>query len=101
MWISIKILVLLWLINLTPPMIAHYLKDKWNTPIDKGRLFRDGNPLLGSHKTLRGFLGGMITGVFVGLPVSGFRSCSTCTMETVEAPRHSPKDFSFPSQDVF
>ena len=67
MWISIKLLVLLWLINLTPPMIAHYLKDKWDTPLDKGRLFRDGNPLLGSHKTLRGFLGGMITGVLVGL----------------------------------
>jgi len=67
MWISIKILVLLWLINLTPPVIAYFLENNWDAPLDGGCLYSDGHPLLGGHKTVRGFLGGIITGIFAGL----------------------------------
>jgi CDP-2,3-bis-(O-geranylgeranyl)-sn-glycerol synthase len=35
-------------------------------PIDGGRTFRDGKPILGSHKTYRGFIFGLIIGTFVG-----------------------------------
>jgi len=35
-------------------------------PIDGGRTFIDGKPLLGSHKTVRGFLAGLIVGTLVG-----------------------------------
>jgi CDP-2,3-bis-(O-geranylgeranyl)-sn-glycerol synthase len=36
-------------------------------PMDFGRTFFDGKPFLGSHKTFRGFLAGIIVGTFVGL----------------------------------
>ena len=36
-------------------------------PMDFGKTFFDGKPLLGAHKTFRGFLAGIIVGTFVGL----------------------------------
>jgi CDP-2,3-bis-(O-geranylgeranyl)-sn-glycerol synthase len=35
-------------------------------PIDDGKLFRDGKPIFGSHKTIRGFVFGLLIGTFVG-----------------------------------
>jgi len=35
-------------------------------PIDAGRIFIDGKPILGSHKTVRGFFAGLIVGTLVG-----------------------------------
>jgi len=35
-------------------------------PIDAGRTFIDGKPILGSHKTVRGFFAGLIVGTLVG-----------------------------------
>lgn len=35
-------------------------------PIDAGKTFIDGKPMLGSHKTVRGFFAGLIVGTFVG-----------------------------------
>ena len=35
--------------------------------MDFGKTFFDGKPLLGAHKTFRGFLAGIIVGTFVGL----------------------------------
>ncbi len=36
-------------------------------PMDFGKTFFDGKPLFGSHKTVRGFLSGLIVGTLVGL----------------------------------
>jgi CDP-2,3-bis-(O-geranylgeranyl)-sn-glycerol synthase len=36
-------------------------------PIDLGRKLRDGKPIFGKNKTLRGFFAGLIVGAFVGL----------------------------------
>jgi CDP-2,3-bis-(O-geranylgeranyl)-sn-glycerol synthase len=36
-------------------------------PMDFGKIFFDGKPLFGSHKTVRGFLSGLIVGTLVGL----------------------------------
>lgn len=36
-------------------------------PIDMGKVLSDGEPILGSHKTMRGFLSGLIVGIIVGL----------------------------------
>lgn len=36
-------------------------------PMDFGKMFFDGKPFLGSHKTFRGFLAGIIIGTLVGL----------------------------------
>ena len=35
--------------------------------LDFGRTFKDGQPILGSHKTIRGFLAGLIVGTLVGI----------------------------------
>jgi CDP-2,3-bis-(O-geranylgeranyl)-sn-glycerol synthase len=35
-------------------------------PLDAGRLFPDGKPIFGSHKTVRGLLAGLIIGTLVG-----------------------------------
>jgi len=35
-------------------------------PLDAGRTFFDGKPILGSHKTLRGFFSGLLVGTLVG-----------------------------------
>jgi CDP-2,3-bis-(O-geranylgeranyl)-sn-glycerol synthase len=43
-------------------------------PIDGGRLFRDGKPVFGSHKTIRGFASGLLIGTFVGWVQEAFGS---------------------------
>lgn len=35
-------------------------------PLDAGRAFFDGKPILGSHKTFRGFFSGLVVGTLVG-----------------------------------
>jgi len=35
-------------------------------PIDAGKVFIDGKPIFGSHKTVRGFFAGLIVGTLVG-----------------------------------
>lgn len=35
-------------------------------PIDGGKKLRDGKPIFGSHKTIRGFIFGILIGTFVG-----------------------------------
>jgi len=35
-------------------------------PIDGGKKFRDGKPIFGPHKTVRGFVSGLLIGTFVG-----------------------------------
>ena len=35
-------------------------------PIDGGKMFRDGKPIFGPHKTIRGFIFGILIGTFVG-----------------------------------
>lgn len=62
----IKIILLLWSINLTPVLLAFFFEEKWNAPVDQGILFIDGKPLLGSHKTIRGVIGGILAGILFG-----------------------------------
>lgn len=39
-------------------------------PLDGGRLFVDGKPIFGSHKTVRGFVSGLIIGTLAGFGLS-------------------------------
>lgn len=71
MWLSLKILTLLLAINFAPPLLAYFLEERWNTPLDLGCRFLDGRPVFGPHKTFRGFLGALGAGVMVGL-IFGF-----------------------------
>lgn len=66
MLIFIEILFFLWAVNLTPVLLSFFFEEKWDTPLDKGMLFIDGKPFLGSHKTIRGTLGGIAVGIFLG-----------------------------------
>jgi uncharacterized protein len=68
---DIKILSFLWLVNFTPPLLAFFLDDRLNKPIDAGKSFRDGRPLFGPHKTWRGLVGALGSGVLLAL-VFGF-----------------------------
>jgi predicted MPP superfamily phosphohydrolase len=71
MILFLKILFLIWSINLAPPLLAHFLHDKWNAPLDRGRTFWDGKPILGPHKTIRGVYSATLMGWMVGL-IFGF-----------------------------
>nr|WP_319492144.1 CDP-archaeol synthase [uncultured Desulfobacter sp.] len=42
--------------------MAYLLEGKWDAPVDRGLMFRDGRPFLGSHKTVRGVVGGIVAG---------------------------------------
>jgi len=70
MLLAVKILVLLWLINLVPPLLAHFLENRWNHPLDGGRNFRDGYPYLGPHKTIRGVVSAVAVGGLTGVALS-------------------------------
>ncbi|WP_319574992.1 CDP-archaeol synthase [uncultured Desulfobacter sp.] len=59
---NLKFLILLWGINLTPVLLAYLMEEKWDTPVDGCMQFRDGRPLLGNHKTVRGVVGGILAG---------------------------------------
>ncbi len=65
------ILFLLW-VNGLPPLANMIWGERFNQPMDGGRLWFDGRPILGSHKTIRGLLisilGGAAVSPFLGLP---------------------------------
>ena len=65
--ISLKILTLLWLVNLAPPLLTVYLDERWNAPVDGGRPYRDGKPLFGPNKTWRGIVAAVVTSAAVGV----------------------------------
>jgi CDP-2,3-bis-(O-geranylgeranyl)-sn-glycerol synthase len=47
--------------------------QRWDQPIDGGRLFSDGRPILGRHKTWRGLIGGTLaSGLFSAWAGFGF-----------------------------
>lgn len=66
MSLFIKILLLLWLVNFAPPLLAHFLGARWSAPVDRNRTWRDGKPILGPHKTYRGLVGGVLAGALAG-----------------------------------
>lgn len=66
MWLVLNILVLLWLVNLAPPILSLIFKERARTPLDLGHRLGDGQPLLGSHKTIRGLLAGVAAGGLIG-----------------------------------
>ena len=70
-WLGLRLLLLLAVANISPIVLKGMLGEQWNTPIDFGRPFTDGRPLLGASKTWRGLAAAMLTGTVVA-PVLGF-----------------------------
>ena len=66
MLLSIKILILLWLINFAPPLVSYFFEEKGDVPLDLGKKWKDGRRILGEHKTIRGLAAGTGTGAFLG-----------------------------------
>ncbi len=58
------VLYLLW-INALPPLVSMFCGDRWNMPLDGGRVWRDQQPLFGPHKTIRGILSSLLGGSIV------------------------------------
>ena len=73
---------ILFIVNTVWFFLAAYLANAapvifgGGAPLDGGRLFIEGKPLLGSHKTKRGAAAGILTGFITGLaqmdPLRGF-----------------------------
>ncbi len=53
--ISKIVLFLLWA-NFLPPLASLLLGERFSYPLDGGRIWRDGNPFFGPHKTIRGVI---------------------------------------------
>lgn len=75
LWPTIQCLVVLTIANGVPVIAKKILGDWLAWPVDGGRLFRDGRPLLGSSKTFRGAvlsiatsaIGGFMVGLGIGI----------------------------------
>lgn len=66
-----RALLLIIVANSVPWAIGRALGRHWSASIDKGLVLRDGERLLGSHKTWRGLISGTlgagVVGIFTGL----------------------------------
>lgn len=60
------------LVNLLPPMASIVSGDRLNRTLDGGKLWFDGHPVFGPHKTIRGvlvsMLGGLAASPLMGVP---------------------------------
>jgi CDP-2,3-bis-(O-geranylgeranyl)-sn-glycerol synthase len=57
LWLLGELVLLLVIANATPVIISLLLGNRWNQPLDRGHQLADGNPFLGTSKTVRGLLG--------------------------------------------
>lgn len=71
MLITLELFVMLVLANGTPVVAAVLLKKRWSAPVDGGRLWRDGRPVLGNSKTWRGVVSGALACALFAL-MTGF-----------------------------
>ena len=56
------VLFLLW-VNGLPPLISMLYGDRWNRPLDGGRVWQDQQPIFGPHKTIRGIFASLLGGI--------------------------------------
>ncbi len=66
MILSLRILLVVVAANLAPPVLAHYLENRFDRPLDGGRRLADGRPLFGPNKTVRGVVGGVLAAGLAG-----------------------------------
>ena len=69
--LAAKILLLLLAANGSPVLTKWLFGDRWAYPLDGGRKFIDGRPLLGPSKTLRGLVVGIAVPALVA-PLLGY-----------------------------
>lgn len=66
-----KVLLLIGIANGAPVLGKFFLQDLFNAPLDGGRLWRDGRPLFGSSKTVRGVVLAVVA-TALAAPLLGF-----------------------------
>ncbi len=64
---AFRALMMLSAANATPILVARLAQGRFATPLDFGCTLADGERLLGSHKTWRGFLSGVAACAAVGM----------------------------------
>ena len=66
-------LVLLFIANSVPVLVKNVLGNRFDAPLDGGRLWFDGQPIFGASKTLRGLIASVtacaLCGAVLGLPI--------------------------------
>ena len=73
MLIFLELFVMLVLANGAPVVAAGLLNGLWSAPVDGGRSWRDGRPILGKSKTWRGVVSGALAcGLFSLITGLGF-----------------------------
>lgn len=53
-WLGVRLLLLLAVANTAPLIAKRLLGSRWSWPLDAGKTFVDGRPVLGASKTYRG-----------------------------------------------
>jgi CDP-2,3-bis-(O-geranylgeranyl)-sn-glycerol synthase len=71
LWTGVRLLVLLAVANSAPIAAKRWLGTHFDAPLDGGRRFVDGRPLLGPSKTVRGLLAAVV-GTALAAPLLGW-----------------------------
>ena len=71
LWLSLRLLLLLGVANTAPIAAKRLFGKRWSAPLDAGWHFVDGRPLLGSSKTVRGFVAA-VAGSAIAAALLGF-----------------------------
>ena len=62
--LALNLLILLFAANSAPVIATRFMGNRWQRPVDGGRMMSDGNPLFGSSKTWRGIVAALLlTGI--------------------------------------
>ena len=69
LWLGLRLLLLLAVANSAPIAAKRLLGDRWSAPLDGALRFVDGRPLLGSSKTVRGFVAAVVASAAAALPL--------------------------------
>jgi hypothetical protein len=60
--VTVKVIIFLLLVNFLPPLADLVWGERFRRPLDGGRLWFDGRPIFGDHKTGRGLLASVVGG---------------------------------------
>ena len=57
-----RVVLFLFLVNILPPIASIIFGDRYSSAVDGGKLWFDGHPIFGNHKTMRGVAASVVGG---------------------------------------